>query len=141
MYAARYDRPCLIHQTHVKEVLDTLSFKDGSGRELRCLHNVILQHLRALKIHGFKDQRIQCFFAASDANIKEFWSTVLRVYSTLKNEVLHSKAKVSGQQSLLDFMDHCCQYRHYMYSSNILKCGLPNCTICKPPRLPKEKFD
>jgi len=84
-----------------------------------------------------KDEPVQCFFAASDAEIKEFWSAVLRVDSTLEY-VSYSKANVSGQQSLLDFMDHCCQRRHYSF--DILKCGLPNCTICKPPRLPKEDF-
>jgi len=39
----------------------------------------------------------------SDAEIKEFWSAVHRVDSTLEYDVLYSKANVSGQQSLLDF--------------------------------------
>ena len=43
------------------------------------------------------------FFAASDADIKEFWSAVLRVDSTLEYDVSYRKAKVWGQQSLLDF--------------------------------------
>ena len=36
-------------------------------------------------------------------------------------------------------MDHCCHIRHYIFS--IKKCGTTHCTICKPPRLPKEIFD
>ncbi len=43
---SRYDRPRLIHQTHVRMLLDTPSLKDGSGRELR---HTVQQHLRALK--------------------------------------------------------------------------------------------
>lgn len=54
-------------------------------------------------------------------------------HCTLEYDVSYSKVNVLGQQSLLDFMDHCCQWRHYSF--DILKCGLP---ICKPPCLPKE---
>ncbi len=48
----RYDRPRLIHQTHVRMILDAPSLKDGTGRELRRLHDTIQQHLRALKAMG-----------------------------------------------------------------------------------------
>ena len=46
---ARFDRPRLIHQTHVKMILDAPQLRDGSGKELRHLHDVIQQHLGALK--------------------------------------------------------------------------------------------
>ena len=49
---SRYDRPRLIHQTHVRRILDAPSLRDGSGKELRTLHDVVLQHLRALKAMG-----------------------------------------------------------------------------------------
>ena len=39
-------------------------------------------------------------FAASDAEIKEFWSAVLRVDSTLEYDVSYTKANVSSHQSL-----------------------------------------
>ena len=45
---ARFDRPRLIHQSHVKVILETPSPKDGSGKELRRLHDTLQQHLRAL---------------------------------------------------------------------------------------------
>ena len=45
----RYDRPRLIHQAHVKTILDIPPLKTGSGKELRHLHDVAQQHLRALK--------------------------------------------------------------------------------------------
>ena len=49
---ARYDRPRLIHQTHVRMILETPTLKDGSGKELRRLHDIAQQHLRALKAMG-----------------------------------------------------------------------------------------
>ena len=49
---ARYDRPRLIHQTHVRMILETPNLKDGTGKELRRLHDTALQHLRALKSLG-----------------------------------------------------------------------------------------
>ena len=45
----RYDRPRLLHQTHVRAIVDAPSLKDGSGKELRRLHDTANQHLRALK--------------------------------------------------------------------------------------------
>ena len=46
---ARYDRPRLIHQTHVRMIVEAQPLKDGSGKELRRLHDTVQQHLRALK--------------------------------------------------------------------------------------------
>ena len=45
---SRYDRPRLIDQSHVKAILETPSLKDGSGKELRHLHDTLQQHLHAL---------------------------------------------------------------------------------------------
>ena len=45
----RYDRPRLIHQAHVRAIIDAAPLKDGHGRELRRMHDVVNQHLRALK--------------------------------------------------------------------------------------------
>ena len=49
---ARYDRPRIIHQTHVRKILETPSLKEGNGKELRTLHDTVVQHLRALKSMG-----------------------------------------------------------------------------------------
>ena len=49
----RYDKPRLIHQAHVRKILDIPPLKSGSGKELRHLHDTALQHLRALKSMGF----------------------------------------------------------------------------------------
>ena len=38
----------------------------------------------------------------------------------------------------MEFVTHCWQVRHYSFS--IKKCGSLDCHICKPPKLPTEKF-
>lgn len=45
----RYNRPCLIYQTHVKMILEAPAVKEGTGKELRKLHDKVQQYLRALK--------------------------------------------------------------------------------------------
>ena len=45
---SRYDRPRLIHQSHVKTIIELPPLKEGSGRELRKLYDTLQQHLRAL---------------------------------------------------------------------------------------------
>ena len=52
---ARYDRPRLIHQTHVRMILKATSLKEGTRRELRRLHNTVQQHvLRALRAMDYE---------------------------------------------------------------------------------------
>ena len=46
---ARYDRPRLVHQTHVQMIVEAPGLKEGTGRELRRLHDTVQQHLRALR--------------------------------------------------------------------------------------------
>ena len=41
---ARYDRPRLIHQAHVRKTLEAPCLRDGSGRELRRFHDTMQQH-------------------------------------------------------------------------------------------------
>ena len=48
---ARYDRPRLIH---VKTISDTPPLKEGTGKEIRKLHDTVLQHLRASKSIGYE---------------------------------------------------------------------------------------
>lgn len=49
---SRYNRPRIIHQTHVRRIMEIAPIKEGSGKELRYLHDVAQQHLRALKAMG-----------------------------------------------------------------------------------------
>ena len=44
----RYDRPRLIYQAHVHSILESTSLKEGNGKELHHLHDIINQHVRAI---------------------------------------------------------------------------------------------
>ena len=50
---ACFDRPRLIHQTHVRMIAEAPALKDGTGKELCRLHDTAQQHLRALKAMGY----------------------------------------------------------------------------------------
>ena len=48
----RYDCPRQIHQTHVRRIIEAPSLRDGTGKEICALHDLVVQHLRALKSLG-----------------------------------------------------------------------------------------
>ena len=48
----RYDRPRLVHQMHVRKIMDIPRMREGSGKEIRQLHDTASQHLRALRTMG-----------------------------------------------------------------------------------------
>ncbi len=60
----RYDRLRLLHQAHVRAILEVPALKDGIGKELRRLHDTVNQHLRALKAMDHDPPRIVCHLHA-----------------------------------------------------------------------------
>ena len=50
----QYDRPRLRHQAHVRVILNAPTLKDGSGKELRRLHDTVQQLLHALRSMGYE---------------------------------------------------------------------------------------
>ena len=50
---SQYDRPRLIHQTHIQMILEAPTL-EGTGKELRRLHDTVQQHLRALKAMDYE---------------------------------------------------------------------------------------
>ena len=46
-----YDSPRLVHQVHIHAIIEAHSLRDNTRKELRRLHDVTNQHLRALKKH------------------------------------------------------------------------------------------
>ena len=53
----RYNRPRMVHQTHVRRIVEAPSLKDGTGKELRTLHDTVVQHLGALKALGHEPSK------------------------------------------------------------------------------------
>ena len=62
----RYDQPRVIHQAHTRAILDAPSLKGGNSKELRRLHDVAKQHLRALKVMKYET------FASLVTSVLEF---------------------------------------------------------------------
>lgn len=48
----RYDQPRAVHEAYVKVIVEYPKLKEGLGKELRKLHNVMLQNIRALNTMG-----------------------------------------------------------------------------------------
>ena len=48
-----YDKPRLLHQAHVRAIVDVPVRKEGSSKDLRHLHDVCNQHMRGLKTMAY----------------------------------------------------------------------------------------
>ena len=95
---SRYNRPRLIHRAHVQRIMDAQPLKDGSGKELRRLHETLQQHLRALKAMKCEPDSS---FVTSVIELKLDSETMFewQKHSQDKTEV------VPHYQDILDFID------------------------------------
>ena len=66
----------------------------------------------------------------------EFCTALLAFDASL--DVSIKKGQVGQYPQLQSFIQHSCHQRHYFF--DILKCGKPDCNICKPVRLPDSVF-
>ena len=89
-----------------------------------------------LQLH---DKNFAMFTAASEDRLRNFWSELETVDSSLKYGGVYHKPQLKELAGLNPFMQHCCQSRHYSFS--IKKCGEASCEICRPVRMPMEKFN
>ena len=94
---SRYNRPRLIHQAHVRKILETPNLKDGSGKELRRLNDTAQQHLRELKAMGREPSGA---FMTSLLELKLDINTIFewQIHSQDSTDVPHYKR-------LLEFID------------------------------------
>lgn len=93
---ARFDRPRLIHQAHVKAIVEAPVVREGSGKELRRLHDV-LQHLRALRAMGHD---VSTSFITSLVELKLDATTSFDWQRHSQDE-----ADFPSHQNLMDFID------------------------------------
>lgn len=78
------------------------------------------------------------FSSATSEDISEFWSAILAIDATLKEDGRYVQNNITHYPSVCEFISHCCQAEHYTFS--ILKCGKTACKICKLARLPPHIF-
>lgn len=88
-----------------------------------------------LKLHN---EAIQMFSSASSTQMSDFWTTLLSIDSSLKEEVQYTKKNFAQCTKAVEFISHCCRSSHYSF--DILKCGVATCGICKPIRLAEDIF-
>ena len=85
-----------------------------------------------------KGKSFGIYHAASDKDIEDVWNSLHQIDASLKVTDKHPKASLKSHGALKEFMEHCCQQRHYSYC--IKKSGDSACGVCKPPRLPPDTF-
>ena len=88
-----------------------------------------------LQLHG---KEFEIYYSATDEELREFWSALITLDSTLKEGGTYRKDNISQHVKVAEFIEHCCQRSHYTF--DILKCGKSTCSLCKPPRLPLSTF-
>ena len=84
-----------------------------------------------------KGKKFQIFQSADDDEITDFWEILKFIDSALLRSD-NSKKILSSRPQLLEFMDHCCQSRHYTFC--IKKCGNQECSICLPLKMDSSVF-
>ena len=89
-----------------------------------------------LKLH---DKNFQVFTVASDNDQEGLWSELKKIDDTLEYGIPYRKNSLKDHPNVVAFLSHCCQSRHYSFT--IKKCGVSDCSICTPVRMPKDHFD
>lgn len=95
---SRYNRPRLIHRAHVRTIVDTPPLRDGSGKELRHFHDVLQQHLRALRTMKTEPDPS---FVTSIIELKLDETTLFEWQKHSQGTI----DKVPHYQDMLDFLD------------------------------------
>ena len=86
----------------------------------------------------WNDKFICMFSSATSEDISEFWSAILAIDATLKEDGRYVQNNITHYPSVCEFISHCWQVEHYPFS--ILKCGKNACKICELARLPPHIF-
>ena len=117
----RYDRPGLIQKAHVHMILDAPPLKEETVKKLRCLHDVVQQHLWAFKAMG---DDVPGPFITSVLELKLDQNTLFgwQKHSSELATVLH-------YDDLLEFVNLCTQASESMVMSSK---GLPR-SLTKGP--------
>ena len=124
---SRYDRPRLIHQTHVRMIIESPGLKDNSGKELRRFHDTMQQHLRALKAMGNEPPGA---FVTSLLELKLDTDTMFEWQKHTQDS-----ATVPHYQKLLEFIN----LRAQASESLVAESGKKNSkSEGKPPRKPNR---
>ena len=86
---------------------------------------------------GLKDKKIKTGTPATDTDMQRL-NTEIQSTEAVDLFGKVRKGMLKDLPQLKAFIEHCCHFQHYQFSTK--KCGIENCEICRPPRLPQEIF-
>ena len=86
-----------------------------------------------------QDKNFEVYNSATEDEISTFWSSIIALDETLEEGGVYRKKNIADHVNISAFIQHCCRASHYNFS--VLKCGVSQCSICKPPRLPLTVFN
>lgn len=110
-------------------------FKTTALDSVAHVKSLLVMLLDRLELKG---KKFCMFLATSEDNLDLMWSEVQKVDSILvKDESLTKKSSLPSKPDLC--FERCCVCHHYCFQ--IKKCGSDECTMCKPPKLPRDIFD
>ena len=117
----RYDRPRIIHKSHIKALVETPNVKTGSGRELRQLRDVVSCH--ACSLRTIKGDMFEAFLSVYiemklDQESKFAWQ-----------QHTHEKKDVASIDELLEFIN---------WRAQASKLSTPRIIECRPQPIKKE---
>ena len=90
-------RPRQIHQTHVRRIVEATPLKHGKGKDIRAFHDLVIQHLRALKSLGHEPS--QAFITS----LLEMKLDATTMFEWQRHSQDHTD--VPDYQDLLDFLN------------------------------------
>ena len=90
---------------------------------------------RRLELH---DRNFLMYPSASEEEMVQMWSILKSLDPSLVYNNVYRQASLKKLIQLDTFLQHCCQSRHYSFS--IKKCGITDCSVCKPVRMPLDIF-
>ena len=64
----------------------------------------------------WNDKFVCMFSSATSEDISEFWSAILAIDATLKEDGRYVQNNITHYPSVCEFISHCCQVEHYTFS-------------------------
>ena len=86
---------------------------------------------------SLKDKPMLSYSSASEHEIEAFFDVLHGIAPNLSRGDT-TKKSLQKLPTLKEFIAHCCYQRKYVFG--VKKCGVVECDICTPPRLPESVF-
>ncbi len=86
---------------------------------------------------SLKGSPVQLLEPATEEDIEKLFAKIIPVDSSVQMTDTYSK-NFKQRKKLQEYINHCCIHRQYYFS--IRKCGVADCAMCLPPKLPLEIF-